>query len=396
VTLRLVDCQCFAGGLTLGGVQAGLKLIAKRETSRFGVANCEVNRPLLGDDWQVQVGPQTSWEPVIADIMLGNPSCGGFSVKSASGLQDTRGEDAASNEGMWNFVNYAGRCRPTVAIFESVTGAYKLGHGLMRRLRDRLQEVSGLSYGLTHVRHSAHTLGGAGLRPRYFWVASRVPFGVGHRSTANVPVLRDVIGDLETQPLSMGPTPYAAPATWWSQLKRSPAGVVDGHDTIVTPKAGRLADLLAGPFTWREGEYLEQFLPRYAAAGVRIPHSMVGVSVGIGQMIRWEYDEPARTVVRDTSSMGIHPVLDRFLTHREVARVMGYPDDWQLEPIAQVVSKHDFQHSWGKGVTVECGRWIATWAKESIEGRPGPLRGTQVGDREWDVDVTHGLAFTEN
>jgi site-specific DNA-cytosine methylase len=389
--IRFIDCQGFAGGFTLGAVQAGLQLVAKREDGRFGVANCEANRHLLGQDWRVDTRGPSAWEPVTAEVVLGNPSCAGFSVLSATGEHNTRGEDAAANRGMWNFVRFTGRVQPAVAVFESVQGARTMGHELMRRLHLELEMVSGLQYTLTHVRHAAHTLGGAGHRPRYFWVASRVPFGVGHRSTLNVPDLIDVIGDLEAQPLSMAAAPYVSPPTWWSRAKRSPTGTVDGHTTMVTPKADRLLDMLHGPFTWEQGEYLEQFIDRYAAAGLERPPSMRGISIGIGQIIRWVYDSPARTVLAQCSTIAVHPVLDRFLTHREVARVMGYPDDWLLEPVAAVMSKGDFQASFGKGVTVECGRWIAHWIKESIEGRPGPIRGTQLGPREWDVDVTHGL-----
>lgn len=387
-----VECEGFAGGFALGAVQAGLEMVAKREPGRFGVACCEHNRHLLGDAWSVQSGVP-SWTPVRADVVLGNPSCGGFSVKSATGSVNSRGADAAANQGMWDFVNFAGRCEATTVAFESVQGARSMpeGHDLMLRLRARLEEVAGAPYGLTHVRHSAHTLGGAARRPRYFWVASRLPFGVGHRDVGATATLRDVIGDLETQTLSMGALPYAAPPTWWSRGKRSPTGFVDGHQTFDSPKAGRLADLLAGPFTWPQGEYLEQFVLRYRDAGLPLPPSQARVSVGLGQMVRWTYDEPGRVVVRDASSIAVHPVLDRFLTHREVARVMGYPDDWQLELPSKSMSKNDFQYTFGKGVTVECGRWIAHWIKESLEGRPGPLRATATGDREWDVDVTHGL-----
>lgn len=69
--------MCFAGGFTLGAVQAGLKLNGKRELpGGFGVANCEANRALLGDDWQTQAGPAESWE-VMPDtqVVLGNPPC---------------------------------------------------------------------------------------------------------------------------------------------------------------------------------------------------------------------------------------------------------------------------------------------------------------------------------
>jgi hypothetical protein len=72
-----LDAHGFAGGFTLGAVQAGLELVGKRETAPFGVANMEANRHLLGDRWQTQVDPDyEAWEvSQDAVAVLGNPPC---------------------------------------------------------------------------------------------------------------------------------------------------------------------------------------------------------------------------------------------------------------------------------------------------------------------------------
>lgn len=82
----------------------------------------------------------------------------------------------------------------------------------------------------------------------------------------------------------------------------------------------------------------------------------------------------------------IHPTRYRGLTHREVARIMGFPDDWRIRPL------RDFKGlppTWGKGIPVECGRWISTWARNSILGEPGEMVGEKIGDREFLIDVTN-------
>lgn len=77
MSYRAVDVMGFAGGFTLGMAQAGFQLAGKREMKGgFGVANCEANRHLLGNDWQAQVGPAESWEVVSGtDVVFGNPPC---------------------------------------------------------------------------------------------------------------------------------------------------------------------------------------------------------------------------------------------------------------------------------------------------------------------------------
>lgn len=73
---RAIDALGFAGGFTLGMVQAGFELVAKREMpGGFGVANCEANRHLLGNNWRTQISAPEAWEVMPADVVFGNPPC---------------------------------------------------------------------------------------------------------------------------------------------------------------------------------------------------------------------------------------------------------------------------------------------------------------------------------
>ncbi len=74
---RAVDVFGFAGGFTLGMVQAGFELAGKRELpGGFGVANCEANRHLLGRDWEAQATDPSKWGVIHdARVVFGNPPC---------------------------------------------------------------------------------------------------------------------------------------------------------------------------------------------------------------------------------------------------------------------------------------------------------------------------------
>lgn len=76
---RAVDVMGFAGGFTLGVVQAGFELAGKRELpGGFGVANCEANRHLLGDHWRTEVSTWEGWTPLRdVQLLFGNPPCSG-------------------------------------------------------------------------------------------------------------------------------------------------------------------------------------------------------------------------------------------------------------------------------------------------------------------------------
>jgi hypothetical protein len=45
--------------------------------------------------------------------------------------------------------------------------------------------------------------------------------------------------------------------------------------------------------------------------------------------------------------------------------------------------------TWGKGITVDCGRWIGQWIKAALDGTPGSFTGKQIGVREFDIDTTN-------
>lgn len=391
----------FAGGFTLGVVQAGFKLTGKRELpGGFGVGNCEGNRQLLGTDWRSEVGPAESWTvpTVTPDLVFGNPPCSGWSVMSAKGF---RGGDSPALACTWAFVEFAARTRAPVIIFESVQQAFTHPDGLptMRALRERLEERTGERYDLWHVLHNAYSVGGPAKRPRYFWVASRLPFGVEIPKMPYYPAFRDVIGDLESLGETWHPQPYRSPPHPWAERLRSPSGTVDGHIPERNPLTGRIRDLLRGA-EWGPGESIATVARRYYQTNGRLPESFAAsadklvrtdFAMGFTTPTRWKEDQPARVITGAGPSLVVHPWKPRMLTHREVARILGFPDDWRILPLRRVPA---LGLTWGKGITTHCGKWIATWAKHALDGNPGGYTGTLLGERERVIDVTNAWKAT--
>lgn len=393
---RAIDCQGFAGGFTLGMVQAGFTLVGKREMKGgFGVANCEVNRALLGSGWRSEAVDPTQWSVVDADVVFGNPPCSGFSVMSA---KEFRGADSKINHCMWAFTEYAARVRPQIAVFESVQNAYTSegGHALMRALRADLEARTGLSYDLYHVRHNAVAVGGAAIRRRYFWLATQIPFGV-ERTRVRAPVLNEVIGDLANLAPTWQAQPYRMPASWWSDSRRSASGSVDGHSGLSNPLTRRMSDLMSG-VAWDPGMCIADVAKRYWETHGRLPDSWKHVEekivkndffMGFTTPVRWRGDAYGRVVTGGGLHNIVHPTLDRTVTHREVARILGFPDDWRILPLRGVSG---LNMTWGKGITVDCGRWVGGWIKHALDGEPGSYVGKPVGEREFDIDCTNDYA----
>jgi DNA (cytosine-5)-methyltransferase 1 len=402
VTLEAVDCQSFAGGFTLGVVQAGFELVGKREErGGFGMTNCENNRHLLGHRWVGEATDPADWTPVDVPFTFGNPPCSGFSV--FTGDQRNRGIDAKVNQCMWHYVEFAARCRPVVAVFESVRGAFKVGRPLMQALRARLEELTGDRYDLYHVFQDAYELGGLASRPRYFFVASRVPFGVDFPTITSYPVLEDAWRDLDGMALTWERQPYRRPATSaWTVRARAGQVATDGHVGVKTAHSVRIDDMLVAMN--RHGGWPER-MSMYQA--MKFLHDLEETPDSIREKtkvfvdrdwetgftcpVRWSAREPARVIVGGALQLAVHPWEDRLITHREAARVMGFPDDWRIAPSRR---SSDLAPGWGKGITVDCGRWIGGWVRDALDGAPGPLTGEEIGDRERLITNPHPVKLT--
>lgn len=395
MTLTAVDCQGFAGGFTLGVVNAGFELQAKLEMKgAFGMANCLANRDLLGHKWEPQIsdGDGDDWDPPHVDFVFGNPPCSGFSLLSR---KDFRGADSAINHCMWRFAEVVVKARPTIAVFESVQQAYKIGLDLMRNLRAKVEWETGDRYDLYHVLHNNASVGGASIRRRYFWVISRVPFGVERHQLIRVPRLDDVIGDLQGLGRSWEQQPYVRPPSWWAKDMRSDTGLVDGHIWRETPYLKRALDLLPGAGPWQIKETISDVARRHWQLHGTLPDSWkhneeklvsTDFMMGYNQLIRWNGSKMARVITGGGCDLVMHPHEDRTLTMREVARIMGFPDDWRIRPLR---GSSGLQLTWGKGIAVNCGEWISTWVRESLVGNPGSYVGDPgEQDREYVINVT--------
>ena len=272
---------------------------------------------------------------------------------------------------MHDLVEYAARCSGLqIVAFESVQHAGKLGLPLMRQLREKLELMTEEEWDLHHVFHNCLSVGGDCDRARYFWVASRVPFGILPSVARERPRnARETLADA-----SRG---------------------IDGHAPPRTAEARRCASLLEAGAEWLPRETVSEaagrFVERYGLDSLRrldawdsrrlAYFARRGFRRDPYQPIRWNPDKPC-PVITGKIQEAVHPIEPRCLTFREAATVLGYPEDWKLSGY-----KTD---SWlGKGIPVPSGRFIASSIKLSLEGRvDGLQRGAPTGVREWTHDNT--------
>ena len=439
--MRAVDVHGFGGGFTLGAVQAGFELVAKFSRSLgFGVYNCLANRDLLGEKWESIATDPSGWYPIDdVQLVFGNPPCSGFSTLSPKHF---RGQDSSINECMWEVVRYAASVTPEIVIFESVQQAFRQGLPLMRALREHLNGVTGRHYHLYHVLHNNLSVGGCSNRRRYFWVAARIPFGVDAPTLIDLPTLGDALRDLEPLTLTMVRQPYLGTrcncptattispeckchnvdvvnSTPWARREmHDGTGTVDGHDIYYSPTLERIRDVFHVA-EWPEGDTINGVMRRlYAETGgfprgwdyltkvtrddgtiERIPkwQRLIENDFWMGrpgnQPIRWHGDQPARVVTGGGVHLIVHPTLPRTLTHREVARIQGFPDAWKIWPVRNAP---DLGPGWGKGVPVQAGRWIADAALRALNASPGADAGRSLADADRLLARKYGDAEDES
>lgn len=400
MTIRFVDAHGFAGGFACGATLAGMELVGKKENKQgFGIPLMEANREFLGDNWESQASDPADWTPHDAEVVIGTPPCSAFSSMTAGSKM--HGMDSDINNCMRDIMRYAVKVKPQVIAMESVAQAYTKGLPLMRELTRMMNDGTGLTYHATHVLQNNWSVGGASKRKRYFLVLSQVPFGMERHPLTRLATLGDAIGDLKNQPLGWDEQQYAAEATWWSERLRTATGEVDGHMPAENAYSRRVMDL--AKVDWLPGESEAHVLKRYYETHGQLPESWQyptagGTTTRDAQLIErnfdaggfskprhWPWDQPARVVNGAGPYMVWHP-NGRFATHREIARIMGFPDSWKVGTARTATNLHAF---WGKGTSVAPARWVMDWVRESLNGNPGSLVGEELdaGDRLIDVSM---------
>jgi site-specific DNA-cytosine methylase len=332
------------------------ELIAKLcDDKAFGLPVCEANRHLLGDTWEAQVKVQ-QWHPPLTDVFFGNPPCSAFSALSAG--MKWRGVSSAINECMWQFIHAAAQSNATIVTMESVRGAYGAGYELMRQLWDTLERETRHKYTCYHVLVTAGDFEvSQATRRRYFLVLSRVNIPWQLPPLRPIVIMADALGDLVDVP----------------------AGGADGH---VIPKVAhtwqpRIAELCE--VGWPMGYDYARQLRRYYAQTKNLPAwelrremklldsefraAQWGVSWYRG---RWQ--QSAHTVT-GAGFVQVHPLLSRTLTHREIARLVGFPDTWQLDAVINAPQQHA---TYGKGVCPPVAAWLAAQLRRALEVSEAP------------------------
>lgn len=357
-----IGVHAFAGGLTLG-MDRVFNVKGQLEVFDLGCDSVRHNLgiPVVRCDDASWMDSPPEWAEK-AQIVFGNPRCTAFSCLNRGCGKDGYGPEGRATKDVRQAVDFVERVRPHVFVWESVQPAITAGLPLVLDIEERLAK---LRYSPTRLLLNAATWHNSQNRRRFFHVFTKP----GIHFWPDVPevpkkwlTVREVIEDLaEHEVTSDHQWNYETPEDaaqdevlnhhWWDDpcFTRLVCSLVPPGRSMNDVPWDDLLKIQAEGFSGYVDGYLR-------GAGSFSRHAA-----------RRLHPDGASRVVYGGWHMTIHPWLDRGVTVRETARLMGFPDDWVfLGPAggyAQI----------GKGVVPAVAEWLAWQILRAIDS-PNPTK----------------------
>lgn len=314
--LSVLDLFSGAGGMSLGFARAGFALIRAID-----------NDPAAIDSYRTNIGQHIVAhdlrEPTVfprADVIIGGPPCQGFSSAGSRRTADQR------NTLVRRFADIVADLRPRAFVFENVEGFLTSEGGayifdllnplIVAGYRIHLRKVNAANYGVPQHRKRVLAIGGLGWDPS-FPQPTHAAFGA--------PGAALVRGHLPTTPTVMDAL-RGLPAP----LSVCPSTATDHCARPLSPRdRARIGALLPGqamrdlPVELRHESYQRRAFRRVIDGTPTERRG--GAPAGIRRL---RPDEPCKAVTSGSRAEFIHPLEDRGLTLRELARIQTFPDDF--------------------------------------------------------------------
>ena len=315
--LKLIDLFSGAGGMSLGFTDrrfgGGFETVLSIDNDAAAVATHHANFP-----GQAVCGNIEEWilenEIPQADVVIGGPPCQGFSLLNKKRVGDSR-------RALWEpFLEIAAKSGASIFVMENVAELFRspeLEH-IRARARDHGFETEAsilntADYGAPQTRKRTIVIGWRG----EVWAPAFPPLPT-HAiagTNSNLPpwrTVRDVIADL---PKKTTRSHIDGPAPLDLHFGRNPTAMSFARYKAV-PEGGNRFDL--------------QRVAPQITPGCWIRKTSGGTDL-FGRL--W-WDRPSVTIrtefYKPEKGRYLHPDQHRPITHREAARLMGFPDDFKF------------------------------------------------------------------
>lgn len=334
--LSAIDLFCGCGGISKGVESAGFEVLAGVDIESNYICTFSHNFP-KAKSLQIDLektSPETFMQILNInqgelDLLVGGPPCQGFSKnvpRKNRFLEDPR------NQLIKVFLDYCEVIKPRLIILENVA---EMKNGFDKAYTDEiLSRLEAQNYTVTYMVLNAADYGVPQRRRRAFFIANREnikfkpPFPTHSKNDSglfalpNYVTVWEAVGDLPSKEHTENediPCNYALePFSDYQKLMRNGNKTVSNHVArfLQEKQFERISSLKAGQGMKDLPEHL-QTKGGYSGAYGRLTKEMVAPTI-----TRW--------VFHAGSGRWGHPIDDRLLTIREIARIQSFPDDFEF------------------------------------------------------------------
>lgn len=326
-----LGCHIYAGGHSLGVMQAGFDVVGHLEEGKFGTLTAKHNLPRYSPKRSGGAGPgaldvrigldkwnASHFEGV--DWLYGNPPCAswsvaGYKVKDKEKRNERRYAQDDRTSCTMRLFDLIDEVKPLVFSWESVAVATTQGadfvRGRIRYCHKRGYDVHGIVFDGADIGLPTH-------RPRFFFLASKLRF-------------------------EPGAVPYTR-----TTVRQALVNLDPGPITPVTKETKKLLRIM------QQKRFANYARLADVAEEINFPRRYGFLE----KRMRW--DEPGFVITG--SACKYHPDELRLLTVRETQVLAGYPADYEF--IGAVSSQYA---QIAKAVLPPCGEWLARAVKRAVD-----------------------------
>lgn len=289
--------------------------------------------------------PRAQLADMDIDLIFGNPPCAGFSMASRS-----RGADNPLNDHLSHANALGWYVRPKAFVVESVTQMFLTGDDIVKGWEAQWKSIG---YNTCRLWENSGHLGLPQVRRRALFVAAQANLDFSYPEQMDAGTVREAIGDLAgVEAVEKGKEfppaqPYNGFAfTPFQAIARKGSTDVTAH---CYQKMNRgLASLLPHLEPGKRVRSISDDIYRETYWKTADRHRGGKPSFLVARL---DWDKPSSVITGGITY--VHPELDRFLTVRESARLMGLPDTFKFSNTSHAYAEI------GKAVSPTVGRWVA-------------------------------------